>query len=275
MFNENHKGIGLYIFYSAIFHILLIGLILYLSIKYRPQIQSIGSRVVVSVVSRVPGPLASVKSIIYPPKPKLTEHAPSTPSQVKISKPVSVPIIKTPPKTPSSMVYPSKTTVRQKVPIIKYTPPHPYIKPHPYVQPHPYIPTLSSSVYANFQNTVSLNNAYGKLNQSLIKGNVHRYQGYVNKIISAILPNFAISLNHYLNYKSIVAFQISKSGRIYDVRLIQSSGNGYFDAQSVAAVKLSSPLPPPPSGFMSFENSENDGQGVLMIFNPRQILKDR
>ena len=258
MFNENHKGIGLYIFYSAIFHILLIGLILYLSIKYRPQIQSIGSKVVVSVVSRVPGPLASVKSILYPPKPKLTEHAPSRPSPAKTAKPVPVPLV----KTPSSMVYPKKT-VQKKTPVRRYAP------------PHPYVPALSSSVYANLQNRVSLNNAYGKLNQSLIKGNVHRFQGYVNKIISAIIPNFGISLYHYLNYKSIVAFQISKSGRIYNVRLVKSSGNGYYDSQSVAAVKLSSPLPPPPSGFMSFENGENDGEGVLMIFNPRQILKDR
>jgi TonB family protein len=258
MFNENNKGIGLYIFYSAIFHILLIGLILYLSIKYRPQIQSIGSKVVVSVVSRVPGPLASVKSILYPPNPKLSEHTPSRPSPIKAAKPVSVPLV----KTPSSMVYPKKTVQKQ-------------VTPRRYAPPHPYVPALSSSVYANLQNRISLNNAYGKLNQSLIKGNVHRFQGYVNKIISAIIPNFGISLNHYLNYKSIVAFQISKSGRIYNVRLVKSSGNGYFDSQSVAAVKLSSPLPPPPSAFMSFENDENDGEGVLMIFNPRQILKDR
>jgi TonB family protein len=260
MFNENNKGIGLYIFYSAIFHILLIGLILYFSIKYRPQVQSIGSKVVVSIVSRVPGPLASVKSILYPPKPKLSEHAPSRPSPVKVkaAKPVSVPLV----KTPSSMVYPKKTVQK-------------HVAPRRYVQPHPYVPVLSSSVYANLQNKVSLNNAYGKINQSLIKGNVHRFQGYVNKIISAIIPNFGISLNHYLNYKSIVAFQISKSGRIYDVRLVKSSGSGYYDSQSVAAVKLSSPLPPPPAGFMNFENDENDGEGVLMIFNPRQILKDR
>ncbi len=268
MFNENNKGIGLYIFYSAIFHILLIGLILYLSIKYRPQIQSIGSKVVVSVVSRVPGPLASVKSILYPPKPKLVEHMPIThsrPSPIKAAKPVSVPLV----KKPSTMVYPKKT-VQKKTPVRRYVPHRPHAVSHPYAPP-----ALSSSVYANLQNRVSLNNAYGKLNKSLIKGNVHRFQGYVNKIISAIIPNFGISLNHYLNYKSIVAFQISKSGRIYDVRLVQSSGNGYYDSQSVAAVKLSSPLTPPPTGFMRYENRENDGEGVLMIFNPRQILKDR
>ncbi len=260
MFNENNKGIGPYIVYSAIFHILLIGLIVYLSIRYRPEIQSIGSKVVVSVVSRVPGPLASVKSILYPPKPKTVKRPPSEPAQtpVKTVKPVSVPLT----KAPSSMVYPKKT-VRQKAPARKYAP------------PHPYVPTLSSNVYADLQNKVSLNSAYGKLSRSLIRGNLHRFQGYVNKIVSVITSNFSISLNKYLNYKSVVAFQISKSGRIYAVRLVKSSGNGYFDSQSVEAVKLSSPLPPPPSGFMRFVNSNNAGEGVLMNFNPREILKDR
>lgn len=262
MFSENYKGIGLYLVYSAIFHILLIGLIIYLSIRYKPEIQSIGSKVVVSVVSRVPGPLASVKSILYPPKPpkpKTTEEHPTVrPVPLKTVKSVSIPLA----KSPSSMVYPKKTVRKQ-------------VAPKRYAPPHPYVPTLNSSVYAHLHNMVSLNNAYSKLNESLIMGNVHRFQGYVNKIVSAITSNFNISLNKYLNYKSVVAFQISKSGRIYAVRLVKSSGNGYFDSQSVEAVKLSSPLPPPPSGFMRFENSNNAGAGVLMIFNPREILKGR
>ncbi len=261
MFNENNKGIGVYFIYSAIFHILFIGLIIYLSIRYRPEIQSIGSKVVVSVVSRVPGPLASVKSILYPPKPKVVEHPVSKPVPVKTSKPVSIPLI----SKPSSMVYPKK--VRQKpVPVRRYTPP---------VPPRPYVPTLNSNVYAHIHNIVSLNNAYSKLNESLIRGNIHRFQGYVNKITSIIYSNFDIPLSKYLNYKSHVAFQISKSGRIYAVRLVKSSGDGYFDSQSVEAVKLSSPLPPPPADFMRFMNSNNTGEGVLINFNPRKILKSR
>ena len=258
MFSENNKGIGVYLIYSAIFHILLIGLIIYLSIRYRPEIQSIGSKVVVSVVSRVPGPLASVKSILYPPKPKAEKHPSVRPVPLKTVKSVSIPLA----KSPSSMVYPKKTLRKQ-------------VAPRRYVPPHPYVPALNSNVYAHLHNMVSLNNAYSKLNESLIRGNVHRFQGYVNKIVSAITSNFNISLNKYLNYKSVVAFQISKSGRIYAVRLVKSSGNGYFDSQSVEAVKLSSPLPPPPSGFMRFVNSNNAGEGVLMNFNPREILKSR
>jgi TonB family protein len=258
MLSENNKGIGVYLVYSAIFHILLIGLIIYLSIRYRPEIQSIGSKVVVSVVSRVPGPLASVKSILYPPKPKTVERRASKPVPVETAKPVSIPLT----KAPSSMVYPKKAAQKQ-VPVRRYAP------------PHPYTPTLNSNVYAHLHNMVSLNNAYSKLNESLISGNVHRFQGYVNKIVSVITSNFNISLNKYLNYKSVVAFQISKSGRIYAVKLVKSSGNGYFDSQSVEAVKLSSPLPPPPAGFMRFVNSNNAGEGVLMNFNPREILKNR
>ncbi|MHB8904408.1 MAG: TonB family protein, partial [Patescibacteria group bacterium] len=246
--------------YSAIFHILLIGLIIYLSIRYRPEIQSIGSKVVVSVVSRVPGHLASVRSILYPPKPKTAERPVSKPVSVKTAKPkpVSIPLA----AKPSSMVYPKKVKQNQ-------------IQKRRYAPPHHYVPTLSSNAYAHLHNMVSLNSAYSKLSESLIRGNVHRFQGYVNKIVSVITSNFDISLNKYLNYKSVVAFQISKSGRIYAVRLVKSSGNGYFDSQSVEAVKLSSPLPPPPAGFMRFVNSNNAGEGVLMNFNPKEILKDR
>jgi TonB family protein len=258
MFNENDKGIGLYLIYSAIFHIALIGLIIYLSIRYRPEIQSIGSKVVVSVVSKVPGPLASVRSILYPPKPKPAKQAAAKPVQVKTQKSVPMPLV----KNASSMTYP-KRVMRKAVSYKRQN------------NARPNAPNLNPDAYAHLQNMVSLNSAYSKLSESLIKGNVHRFQGYVNKIVSIITSNFDISLNKYLNYKSVVAFQISKSGRIYGVRLVKSSGNGYFDSQSVEAVKLSSPLPPPPKGFMSFVNSNNAGEGALINFNPKEILKDR
>ncbi len=260
MFKESDKRIGVYIIYSAIFHIALIGLIIYLSIRYRPQIQSIGSKVVVSVVSRVPGPLASIRSVIYPPKPKPESVTPlpvkSLPA--KTQKPVYAPVS----NKPSSMVYPKKTV---------QTP----VQNKKRLRQRPYVPSLNSNAYAHIQNMARLNSAYGKMQQSLIRGNIHKFRGYVNKIVSVITSNFDISLDKYLNYKSIVAFQISKSGRIYAVRLVKSSGNGYFDSQSVQAVKLSSPLPPPPAGFMRFVNSNNDGRGALIIFNPKEILQDR
>ncbi|MHB8231474.1 MAG: TonB family protein [bacterium] len=255
MFNENNKGIGLYIIYSAIFHIVLIGLIVYLSIRYRPEMESIGSKVVVSVVSRVPGPLASVRSILYPPKPKAAKQAAAKPVPVKTEKSVPMP----PVKNTSSMAYPKK--VRRKA--------VPYKRQNTV---RPVAPNLNPNAYAHLQNMVSLNNAYSKIQESLIRGNVHRFQGYVNKITSIIMSHFDISLSKYLRYKSIVDIQISASGRIYGVRLAKSSGNGYFDSQSVEAVKLSSPLPPPPKGFVSFMNSMG---GLGIIFNPKALLKGR
>jgi TonB family protein len=119
---------------------------------------------------------------------------------------------------------------------------------------------LNPKVYKDLNNGINFNNDYKQISE----------QNYANKIATIISSNFTVS-NSSLNYKSIVAFQISPRGRIYDVRLIRSSGNGYFDSQSIEAVKLSSPLPPPPKGFMRYINSQNSNNGVYMIFNPKKI----
>lgn len=255
MFNENKSGIGRYYIYSILFHSALIGLIIYLSIKYKPEIQSIGSKVVVSVVSSVPGPPASVKAIMK--QPKVSRQIASKPAAAR--KPVQMPIT----QKPASMVYP-KRILPKPVPLKR-----------PVKAAAPPVPTVNSNVYTSLNNMVSLNNAYSKVQESLIRGNVHKFQGYVNKITSIIMSHFNIPLSRYLRYKSVVAFQISGSGRIYGVRLVKSSGSGYFDSQSLEAVKLSSPLPPPPKGFMSFINSNNAGEGALINFNPKAILKGR
>ena len=252
MSNKHSGGIGAYLVYSAIFHIALIAAIIYLSLRYTPEIRSLGSQVVVSVVSKVPGPLASVRSILYPPKRKTEKQAENKPLPVKSPKLPPVPTA----KTNSSMVYPKKSEEKKAV-------------------GGKYVPSLNPNAYANLESAVSLNNAYGRLQGAMVKGNIHRFQDYINKITPIIMGNFDISLNKYFNYKSVVAFQISKTGRIYGVRLVRSSGNGYFDSQSIAAVKLSSPLPPPPRRFMEFMNSNNAGEGALVNFNPKEMLKDR
>ncbi len=257
MHNENTKGIGIYLIYSIIFHIILIGLIVYLSVRYIPEIQSIGSNVVVSVVSRVPGPPVSVRRVIYHHRHKIIRHIHVVHKvfRVKVRQTVS-----------------GKKHVSVKVKQVKRL----HSAPTEAVVPAPVpVSIVSSGAYARLKNRVSLNNVYGKMQESLIKGNIHKFQGYVNKIASIIISNFNISLVKYLHYKSIVAFQISESGRIFGVRLVKSSGSGYFDAQSVEAVKLSSPLPPPPNGFMKYVNSENAGEGALIRFNPKEILKMR
>ncbi len=236
------RGIKKYYIYSAVFHAALIGLIVYAGIRYKPQIQSIGSNVVVSVVSRVPGTLASIKKAIQMPVRK--------PSAVKAAPPV---------KIKSSLNYHenNKTLTGKSK--------HSYPKP---------LPTVNSNVYNSLNNMVSLNGAYGRLRQSLVRGNIHKFSGYINKITGVIMSNFNINLNKYLNYKSVIAFKISPSGGVYDIRIAKSSGSGYFDSQSVEALVLSSPLPSPPEHFMEYFNSRNAGAGVLIIFNPKKILSD-
>ncbi len=257
MFNENQSGIGRYYIYSVLFHVVLIGLIIYLGVKYKPEIESIGSKVVVSIVSRVPGPPASVKAILKPPAPKVKKKIISKPAAVR--KPVPLPVT----KRTTAMVYPKKVL------------PKPQPVKRPIKAPAPSVPRVNPNIYTNLNNMVSLNNAYSKIKESLIRGNIHKFQGYVNKIVSIIMSHFNISLSKYLHYKSVVAIQITNSGRIYGVRLAKSSGNGYFDSQSIEAVKLSSPLPSPPKGFMSFINSKNAGEGALVVFNPKEILKNK
>ena len=59
MYNDNKaKGVGKYYIVSFLFHVILIGLLIFISMKFKSKIQSLGSKVVVSVVSAVPGPLA-------------------------------------------------------------------------------------------------------------------------------------------------------------------------------------------------------------------------
>jgi len=278
MHNEDKaKGIGKYYIVSFLFHLLLIGLLVFISIKFKSKIQSLGSKVVVSVVSTVPGPLAStraltssikkntVRAVKKPavihnrPRHKVTAEKKVVPAPA-ISKAV-IPVV----KSKSSMIYPKKVVRR-------------HIKP----QPHKIIPykpvytppqQVSSSVYSHLNTTIKLNSAYSKLQSSMIAGNIHRFGSYISKITSIIISNFNINLSKYLHFKSIIAFKITKSGLVYDVRLIKSSGSGFFDAQSIAAVKSSAPLPPPPHGFMSYMNSENENNGVLAIFYPKEILK--
>ncbi len=267
MFNENlakAKGIGPYYLISILFHIALITAVIYFSLRFKPQIQSLGSRVVVSIVSRVPGPPVSVKSLIRPhPAPPVKKVVKRVPTPHPVMHKAVIPVI----KSPSSMVYPKKIRPKQTSRL--------HVKQKPIkFQPAP-LETVNPNVYASLHNKITLNNAYGKVQQSIIAGNIHKFQSYSGKLLAIIESNFNIPLKKYLHFKSVVGFRISKTGKIYDIRLIRPSGSGYFDSQSIEAVKSSSPLPPPPKGFMSFLNSKNDEQGVLVNFNPKEILKNR
>ncbi|MHB1665003.1 MAG: energy transducer TonB [bacterium] len=282
MYNDNKaEGIGKFYIVSFLFHVILIGLLIFISMKFKSKIQSLGSKVVVSVVSAVPGPLASTKTLTHAikkntvKKPAVTSAVTSTVTSItannkhnkaipkktitplpKVNK-VIIPVA----KSKSSMIYPKKAV--HKIKIVK---PHQIIPSKPAAVPQQQV---ASSVYSHLK----LKSAYSKLQSSLIAGNVHKFSGYISKITSIIISNFNIPLSQYLHFKSIIAFKITKSGLVYNVRLVKSSGSSYFDAQSIAAVKSSAPLPSPPSGFMAYMNSENDNNGVLAIFYPKEILK--
>ncbi|RZD19157.1 MAG: TonB family protein [Candidatus Acididesulfobacter diazotrophicus] len=277
MYNDNKaKGVGKYYIVSFLFHVILIGLLILISMKFKSKIQSLGSKVVVSVVSAVPGPLASTKTLTHAikkntvkkhvaVKPAVTpivinnEHNKAIPKKTITPAPNKqiIPVA----KSKSSMIYPKKAV--HKIKIVK---PHQITPSKPAIVPQQQV---ASSVYSHLK----LKSAYSKLQSSLIAGNIHKFSGYISKITYIIISNFNIPLSQYLHFKSIIAFKITKSGLVYNVRLVKSSGSSYFDAQSIAAVKSSAPLPSPPRGFMAYMNSENDNNGVLAIFYPKEILK--
>jgi len=59
-----------------------------------------------------------------------------------------------------------------------------------------------------------------------------------------------------------VLFKVGKDGKIYDVRVSDSSGNPVFDEYCVTAVYKSAPLPPPPSELQK----EAKDKGVILTF---------
>ncbi len=251
MFNDNQGNIGRYYIYSILFHLILIGLVFYLAIRYKPEIQSVGSNVVVSITSSIPMrhiPTRVVKKRFV--KVKRSGHVKvkmvvkHSKQEVKVAKRVAIV---------------SKPVHVEKI-----------IKTH--VLP---VATVSSSIYAKLSHKVSLRSAYNKVKASLVKGNIQKFIAYSNRIEPIIMSNFNIPLTKYLSYKSVVAIQITDSGRIYDVIRVKSSGSTYFDSQAMEALKLSSPLPPPPKGFMAFINSKNAGDGVLINFDPNEIIKNK
>ena len=64
---------------------------------------------------------------------------------------------------------------------------------------------------------------------------------------------------------TMILFKVDQSGRVFDVRVNQSSGNPAFDEYSVSAIYKSAPLPPPPSEFAK----EAETSGVLVPITNR------
>lgn len=62
--------------------------------------------------------------------------------------------------------------------------------------------------------------------------------------------------------ETLILFKVGRDGRIYDVRVSESSGNPVFDEYCVNAVYNSTPLPPPPSELAE----EAETKGVILTF---------
>jgi TolA protein len=89
-------------------------------------------------------------------------------------------------------------------------------------------------------------------------------QLYTDKVHQRISRNWRIppGVPTDGNLVTMILFKVDQSGRVFDVRVNQSSGNPAFDEYSVSAVYKSAPLPPPPSEFAK----EAETSGVLVPF---------
>ncbi len=89
-------------------------------------------------------------------------------------------------------------------------------------------------------------------------------QLYTDKVHQRISRNWRIppGVPTDGNMQAVVFFKVDQSGKVFDVRVNESSGNAAFDEYCVSAVRKSAPLPPPPSEFAE----EAKTSGVLVPF---------
>ncbi len=89
-------------------------------------------------------------------------------------------------------------------------------------------------------------------------------QLYTDKVHQRISHNWRIppGVPTDGSMQALVFFRVDQSGRVFDVRVNESSGNPSFDEYCVSAIRKSAPLPPPPSEFA--EEAKNNG--VLVPF---------
>ena len=89
-------------------------------------------------------------------------------------------------------------------------------------------------------------------------------QLYTDKVHQRISRNWRIppGVPTDGNMQALIFFKVDQSGRVFDVRVNESSGNAAFDEYCVSAVRKSAPLPPPPSEFAE----EAKTSGVLVPF---------
>ncbi len=87
---------------------------------------------------------------------------------------------------------------------------------------------------------------------------------YTEKIHQKISRNWTIppSVPTEENLESLIFFKIDESGKVYDVKVNESSGNKAFDDFCVRAIYKSAPLPPPPQELVT----EAKNNGIVVPF---------
>lgn len=73
---------------------------------------------------------------------------------------------------------------------------------------------------------------------------------YLSAIERKVSQNwFSSSSGRGSVYSCVVFFKMSRSGRVSEVRIEESSGNSYFDRAALRAIRSSAPFPPLPRAF--------------------------
>ncbi len=76
-----------------------------------------------------------------------------------------------------------------------------------------------------------------------------KYDYYLGLIKNKVDNRWNQPVAHNKTRKALIEFTINRKGDISNVRIADSSGDGYFDQTALRAVTLSAPFPPLPRGF--------------------------
>lgn len=89
---------------------------------------------------------------------------------------------------------------------------------------------------------------------------------FIQRIREEIKSKWKIpqTINTDADLKTVVVFRIDESGKVYDVRVEEPSGNPAFDDFCVKAIYKAAPLTPPPPELLEMAKTE----GVEVTFSP-------
>jgi protein TonB len=154
-------------------------------------------------------------------------------------------------KDKEEVALPSK---KKEKPRAVQQPPAPDIKKQEATKPAPPSPvTGNDTLSRNFTPT----------NQISLDTAKFPFSYYTNTIVKKIGRSWQWSTG-FGQLKTVLYFKIKRDGTISEIKVKKSSGDRYFDQQSVRAIELSSPFPPLPEGY------DSDDLGVFFEFGFKQ-----